>query len=293
MIDRNPSLESYRARVHVDVRMLNFPFSRAEARRHVVLPASRYLRSRVRSSARLCEEVFSASSTTSATRRRGRRIKTSRSTGRRRLDGRTMLVLRLTKKIHSTILDHTLALRRSAELRAACRWNGTTPAAARSRCRSNTARQGSYSVLSSAARDHQHPARPRGRRCIVRRPIKPTSRTFRPRRRSHDRNATPPRNGSPEETRERILAAAREVIATKGKRGATTREIADVAGVNEATFFRHFGTKEALIIAVAQHFCGFVALRETSRAAPRTDRRRSASLGRKYARTHGSNRRWT
>lgn len=67
---------------------------------------------------------------------------------------------------------------------------------------------------------------------------------------------------SPEETRERILGAAREVIARKGKRGATTREIADVAGVNEATLFRHFGTKEALIIAVAQHFCGFGELRE-------------------------------
>lgn len=69
---------------------------------------------------------------------------------------------------------------------------------------------------------------------------------------------------SPEETRERILSAAREVMAHKGKRGATTREIADVAGVNEATIFRHFGTKEALIVAVAQHFCGFVALRDTA-----------------------------
>ena len=69
------------------------------------------------------------------------------------------------------------------------------------------------------------------------------------------------KSASPEETRERILAAAREVIARKGKRGSTTREIADVAGVNEATIFRHFGTKEALIVAVAQHFCGFVALR--------------------------------
>lgn len=69
---------------------------------------------------------------------------------------------------------------------------------------------------------------------------------------------------SPEETRERILSAAREVIARKGKRGATTREIAEVAGVNEATLFRHFGTKEALIIAVAQHFCGLGALREVT-----------------------------
>jgi AcrR family transcriptional regulator len=70
------------------------------------------------------------------------------------------------------------------------------------------------------------------------------------------------KSASPEETRGRILTAAREVIGKKGKRGATTREIADVAGVNEATIFRHFGTKEALIVAVAQHFCGLLALRD-------------------------------
>ncbi|HEY5257712.1 MAG TPA: TetR/AcrR family transcriptional regulator [Candidatus Baltobacteraceae bacterium] len=66
---------------------------------------------------------------------------------------------------------------------------------------------------------------------------------------------------SPEETRERILLAARDSIAHKGKRGATTREIADVANVNEATLFRHFGSKEALLIATAQRFCGIVELK--------------------------------
>ena len=66
---------------------------------------------------------------------------------------------------------------------------------------------------------------------------------------------------TPEETRERIILAAREVIKRKGKRGATTREIADVAGVNEATLFRHFGNKEALIIAVVKHSCPDVELR--------------------------------
>ena len=76
--------------------------------------------------------------------------------------------------------------------------------------------------------------------------------------------AEPLRHASPEDTRERILAAAREVIAKKGKRGATTREIADGAGVNEATLFRHFGNKGALIIAVVQHFCGFVELRSVT-----------------------------
>jgi AcrR family transcriptional regulator len=68
------------------------------------------------------------------------------------------------------------------------------------------------------------------------------------------------RSASPDQTRERILIAAREVIGRKGKRGATTREIADVAGVNEATLFRHFGTKEALLVACAQHFCGYLQL---------------------------------
>jgi AcrR family transcriptional regulator len=76
------------------------------------------------------------------------------------------------------------------------------------------------------------------------------------------RNADNAKSASPEETRERILQAAREIIGRKGKRGATTREIADVAGVNEATIFRHFGTKEALIVAVGQHFCGVFELGE-------------------------------
>jgi AcrR family transcriptional regulator len=72
------------------------------------------------------------------------------------------------------------------------------------------------------------------------------------------------RSASPEETRERILTAARDVIGRKGKRGATTREIADVAGVNEATLFRHFGTKEALLVACAQHFCGYMQLADVA-----------------------------
>jgi len=70
------------------------------------------------------------------------------------------------------------------------------------------------------------------------------------------------KSSAPEDTRSRIILAAREVIARKGKRGATTREIAEVAGVNEATLFRHFGTKESLIVAVAKYTCGDGELRD-------------------------------
>lgn len=49
------------------------------------------------------------------------------------------------------------------------------------------------------------------------------------------------------ENRDRILAAAARVYAELGFRGATTRRIADEAGVNEVTLFRLFGSKSALI----------------------------------------------
>jgi AcrR family transcriptional regulator len=49
------------------------------------------------------------------------------------------------------------------------------------------------------------------------------------------------------EAREQLLQAALKVYAESGTRGATTRRIAQEAGVNEVTLFRHFGSKEALI----------------------------------------------
>jgi AcrR family transcriptional regulator len=67
---------------------------------------------------------------------------------------------------------------------------------------------------------------------------------------------------SPEETRNRILAATREIFAKKGRRGTTTREIAELAGVNEATLFRHFGNKDAIIDALAERYCETEELQE-------------------------------
>lgn len=60
---------------------------------------------------------------------------------------------------------------------------------------------------------------------------------------------------SVESTHERILTAARQIFALKGPHGTTTREIADLAGVNEATLFRHFGNKRALLDAMKEFFC--------------------------------------
>lgn len=47
--------------------------------------------------------------------------------------------------------------------------------------------------------------------------------------------------------RQRILHAAARVYAQHGWRGATTRRIAEEAGVNEVTIFRQFGSKDALL----------------------------------------------
>lgn len=57
------------------------------------------------------------------------------------------------------------------------------------------------------------------------------------------------------EHREKILKAAARVYADLGFRGATTRRIAQEAGVNEVTLFRHFGSK-AVLLHEAVHAAG-------------------------------------
>ena len=53
-----------------------------------------------------------------------------------------------------------------------------------------------------------------------------------------------------DERRQQIIAVATELFASKGFRGATTRSIAETAGVSEAIIFRHFATKEDLYDAI-------------------------------------------
>lgn len=54
-------------------------------------------------------------------------------------------------------------------------------------------------------------------------------------------------------THKRLIEAASQVFASLGVQGATTREIARVAGVNEVTLFRHFASKEQLLGAVIEN----------------------------------------
>jgi len=53
-------------------------------------------------------------------------------------------------------------------------------------------------------------------------------------------------------TRQRLLDAARAEFGDKGIESATTRGIAERAGCNEVTLFRHFESKQKLLAAVVQ-----------------------------------------
>ncbi len=56
------------------------------------------------------------------------------------------------------------------------------------------------------------------------------------------------------DTRSKIIDAALDLFATNGYTTTTTKLIADAAGVNEVTIFRHFGTKEALFQEVMRDY---------------------------------------
>ncbi|HEY9882666.1 MAG TPA: helix-turn-helix domain-containing protein, partial [Thermosynechococcaceae cyanobacterium] len=53
-------------------------------------------------------------------------------------------------------------------------------------------------------------------------------------------------------TRQRLIHAALELFAVQGVTDTTTRQIAELAEVNEVTLFRHFGNKHGLLLAVIE-----------------------------------------
>lgn len=64
-------------------------------------------------------------------------------------------------------------------------------------------------------------------------------------------------------TRQRLLAAARSLFAARGLRETTTKEIAELAQVNEVTLFRHFGNKHGILLAVISESPVFQELGES------------------------------
>lgn len=64
-------------------------------------------------------------------------------------------------------------------------------------------------------------------------------------------------------TRQRLIHTALELFASQGVTATTTRQIAESAGVNEVTLFRHFGSKHGLLLAVIEEAAVFTQLGQT------------------------------
>lgn len=64
------------------------------------------------------------------------------------------------------------------------------------------------------------------------------------------------------ETAERIIEAALQLVSEKGYTAATTKSIAELAGVNEVTLFRHFGNKRGLLKAIIEQFSYYPLLQQ-------------------------------
>ncbi len=63
-------------------------------------------------------------------------------------------------------------------------------------------------------------------------------------------------------TKQQLLEATLKLISEKGYLGATTREIAQQAGVTELTLFRHFGSKERLFEELLNSYTVLPTLKE-------------------------------
>jgi AcrR family transcriptional regulator len=57
-----------------------------------------------------------------------------------------------------------------------------------------------------------------------------------------------------DQTRERLITAGLELLATKGYRAATSRDISRAAGVTEVTMYRHFCSKDELFTEAIRQY---------------------------------------
>ena len=65
-----------------------------------------------------------------------------------------------------------------------------------------------------------------------------------------------PRRGTPAGTRERLVAAAAEVLNRDGYFGTDSNAIARAAGYSPATFYKHFEDKRAILLAAYERWVG-------------------------------------
>ena len=108
MLDRNPTLQSYKARVHVDVHMQSFPWlsPKLDGTATYKRPDSfDVVFDRMPGYAKGFQKLFDDIGDPAAWEK-DQNISVD---GASSLDGHQVIVLKLTKKIYSTILDHTLA----------------------------------------------------------------------------------------------------------------------------------------------------------------------------------------
>jgi AcrR family transcriptional regulator len=70
---------------------------------------------------------------------------------------------------------------------------------------------------------------------------------------------------TPSSTRQRLINAALELFSSQGVTETTTRQIAELAQVNEVTLFRQFGSKQGLLLAVIEDSAVFTHLGESLR----------------------------
>lgn len=70
---------------------------------------------------------------------------------------------------------------------------------------------------------------------------------------------------TPSSTRTRLINAALELFSSQGVTETTTRQIAELAQVNEVTLFRQFGSKQGLLLAVIEDSAVFTHMVESLR----------------------------
>lgn len=79
-----------------------------------------------------------------------------------------------------------------------------------------------------------------------------------------------PKRGLPEDTRERLIAAAAAVFNRDGYHGTDSNRLARAAGYAPATFYKHFADKRAILLAAYESWvtAEWRAIGEALRAAP-------------------------